>query len=72
MSKILLVLTLSFNLIFVYSLLKCKCRQNVEGQKCDHCIKGLFDYPSCNRSCKCSTDGSVGSDCDQISGDVSD
>ena len=26
---------------------KCSCHSNVDGLKCDHCVDGLYGFPSC-------------------------
>nr|XP_055044545.1 laminin subunit beta-2 [Misgurnus anguillicaudatus] len=56
---------------------QCRCKQNVKGQRCDYCREGHYglsiDDPLGCQACNCDPRGitTLGSPCDQISGDCS-
>ncbi|CAF0916506.1 unnamed protein product, partial [Brachionus calyciflorus] len=57
---------------------RCICKQNVEGEKCDKCKQGFYDFSNSNiqgcRRCECNTDATIlvsGTNltlCDEITG----
>ncbi|XP_039265221.2 laminin subunit alpha-5-like isoform X2 [Styela clava] len=46
---------------------QCRCRENVEGLRCDKCKAGFFGFPDCS-PCVCDTRGSISETCDPASG----
>ena len=28
---------------------KCKCKENIDGKKCDKCVDGFYPFPDCNQ-----------------------
>lgn len=41
-----------------------RCRPNIEGRKCDHCVDGFFNFPHC-QACRCSIEGTTLDICDK-------
>ena len=39
---------------------QCQCKEDIEGEKCDHCKSTFFGFPSC-QPCLCDDKGSVNS-----------
>ncbi|XP_040059097.2 laminin subunit beta-3 [Gasterosteus aculeatus] len=50
----------------------CLCKENVEGPRCDRCVRGYYDLSPSNplgcSECSCSPDGSLSDACDPITG----
>ncbi|XP_074523144.1 laminin subunit beta-3 isoform X2 [Halichoeres trimaculatus] len=50
----------------------CKCKANVEGQRCDRCKRGYYGLSASNplgcSRCSCSEDGSLSDTCDPLTG----
>lgn len=42
---------------------QCICREGFGGPRCDRCLPGYFNYPSC-QPCNCSSTGSSAITCD--------
>lgn len=42
---------------------QCKCRNSIDGRKCDKCKAGFYEYPVCN-ACDCHEEGSLAQICD--------
>ena len=49
---------------------QCKCKENMDGLRCDKCKAGFFDYPRCS-DCGCHREGATAQVCDAKSAECS-